>query len=131
MKLSDVKGERVLDVIADIVDPVANISSDPTAAELFARRRTPKGMTAKAFMLERVRKSVPALLKGHKKDVIAVLAAIEGVTPEEYTERLTLVTLIKDCTELLTDDLFTTLFISAETEKSAGSVSVNTQADET
>ena len=26
MRLSDVKGERVIDVIADIIDPIANIS---------------------------------------------------------------------------------------------------------
>ena len=28
MKLSDIKGERTLDVIADIIDPIANIAED-------------------------------------------------------------------------------------------------------
>lgn len=121
MRLSDVKGERVIDVIADIIDPIANISSDPVAAELFTRRHVPKGMSAKAFMVQRVRTSLPALLKGHKRDVITVLATIQGVSAEEYTESLTLVKLIKDCMELMTDDLFNSLFTSAETETPSGS----------
>ena len=28
MKLSDIKGDRVLDVIADIIDPIANMVQD-------------------------------------------------------------------------------------------------------
>ena len=80
MRLSDIKGDRVFDVIADIIDPIANIASDETASALFKREKLPEGMTAKAFLLERARKAVPALLKGHKSDIIAVLATIQTRT---------------------------------------------------
>ena len=44
MRLSDVKGERTLDVIADIIDPIANIAEDKEASELFTRKKLPDGM---------------------------------------------------------------------------------------
>ena len=78
MRLSDIKGDRTLDVIADIIDPIANIAEDSAAAALFHREKLPEGETPKGFMLQRVRKHLPQLLKGHKGDIIAILAAIES-----------------------------------------------------
>ena len=121
MRLSDIKGDRVFDVIADIIDPIANIASDETASALFKREKLPEGMTAKAFLLERARKSVPALLKGHKGDIIAVLATIEGISADEYRASLTLAKLMQDTAELLTDEAFGELFSSARSGTSCGS----------
>ena len=73
MKLSDIKGERTLDVIAEIIEPIANIAADQTAAALFQRQRCPKGKKPKEFMLERVKKSAPALIKGHREDIVQLL----------------------------------------------------------
>ena len=50
MRLSDIQGERVFDVIADIIDPIANIAEDNAASALFKREKLPEGMTAKEFM---------------------------------------------------------------------------------
>ncbi len=116
MRLSDIKGDRVFDVIADIIDPIANIAEDEAASEMFRRKALPEGMTAKKFMLQRAQKSVPALLKGHKSDMIAILSAIEGTSTERYTGTLNLAKLFKDCVELLTDEAFTTFFTSVESE---------------
>lgn len=126
MKLSQIKGERVLDVIAQIIEPAANIAEDEAAAALFKREKLPKGMTVRDFILQRARKSIPALLKGHKADIIAILAAIEGVTPEEYSGTLNLPKLLKDLIELMLDDAFGSLFISAQTGNSSGSAQENT-----
>jgi hypothetical protein len=41
MKLSKIKGERAFDVIADIIDPIANIAEDKVAAALFQRQKLP------------------------------------------------------------------------------------------
>ena len=106
MRLSDIKGERTLDVIADIIDPIANIAEDEVASELFKREKLPEGMTANKFLLQRARKAAPALLKGHKGDIISILSTIEGTTPEAYTGTLNLVKLIKDTIDLLTDEAF-------------------------
>lgn len=127
MRLSDIQGERVFDVIADIIDPIANIAEDDDAASFFKREKLPDGVTAKDFLMQRARKTIPALLKGHKSDIIAILAAIEGVDANEYRNSLNLVKLMRDATELLTDEAFGELFISAQSETSSGSAQANTE----
>lgn len=127
MRLSDIQGDRVFDVIADIIDPVANIAQDDDAASFFKREKLPDGVTAKDFLMQRARKTIPALLKGHKSDIIAILAAIEGVDANEYRNSLNLVKLIRDATGLLTDEAFGELFISAQSETSSGSAQANTE----
>ena len=130
MKLSDIKGDRTLEVIAEIIDPIANIAEDEEASAMFTREKLPDGMTAKKFLMKRVRKSLPVLLKGHKADIIAILSAIEGVSAEEYSGALNLVKLVKDCTDLLTDEAFMELFISAQSETNSGSAQESIEAPE-
>ena len=130
MRLSDIKGDRTLDVIAEIIDPIANIAEDEESSAMFKREKLPDGMTAKKFLLKRVRKSLPVLLKGHKADIIAILASIEGVSAEEYNGSLNLVKLFKDCTDLLTDEVFMELFISAQSENNSGSAQESIEATE-
>lgn len=110
MKLSDVRGERCIEVIADIIEPVASIAQDEEAAALFRREKCPEGMEPSEFVLRRVTASLPRLLRGHKADVVAVLAAIEGVTAEEYADGMTLASLVRDVAELLTDEEFAAFF---------------------
>ena len=119
MKLSDVKGDRVLDVIADIINPIANIARDKEVDEMFKREAVPDGMEARDFFAKRMCKGLPILLKGHKQDVIAILAAIEGVTPEEYTATLNLAKLFTDAMELMTDEAFISFLSSQKTKKGA------------
>lgn len=119
MKLSDIKGDRVLDVIADLIDPIANIAQDKDVAEMFKRKAVPEGMEAREFFAARMRKGMPTLLKGHKQDIIAILATIEGVTPEEYTDTLNLARLFTDTMELLTDEAFISFLSSSKTTKDA------------
>ncbi len=116
MKLSQIKGDRVIEVIAEIIDPIANIATDKEASELFSRAKLPEGADPKAFVLNRIKKSVPYLLKAHKADIVTILAAIEGVSYEEYAAQLTIVKLLKDFTELLNDEEFKALFFSAQSE---------------
>ena len=44
MRLSNVKGERTFDVIAELIDPIYNIAMDPEAAAMFKREKLPEGM---------------------------------------------------------------------------------------
>lgn len=126
MRLSDIKGDRTLDVIADIIDPIASIAEDPDAAELFTRKALPDGMTPRGFLLQRARKSVPALLKDHKAEVISILSTIEGTSPEEYAGGLNLAKLFKDCVELMTDEAFVVFFTSDESGTGESSSGGNT-----
>lgn len=127
MKLSDIHGERVFDVIADIIDPIANIAEDEKASAMFRREKIPEGMTVKEFAMQRARKALPALLKQHKGDIINILSAIEGVSADAYKGTLNLAKLMRDATELLTDEAFGELFISAQSEKTSGSAQGNTE----
>lgn len=131
MKLSDIKGDRVLDVIADIIDPIANMVQDKDVAAMFKREAVPEGMDARDFFAKRMCKGLPVLLKGHKADIIAVMAAIEGVTPEQYAESLDFPKLFTDVMELVTDDAFLDFLSSSGTGKGAdtpGSASASSEA---
>lgn len=119
MKLSDIKGERTLEVIAELIDPIANIAEDEQASAMFKREKLPEGMTAREFVAQRAKKSTPILLKNHKEDVISILATLEGVTVGEYTNSLNIAKLMTDILELLTDEDFMSFFTSAP-EKAAG-----------
>ena len=131
MKLSDIKGDRVLDVIADIIDPIANMVQDKDVAAMFKREAVPDGMEARDFFAKRMCKGLPVLLKGHKADIIAVMAAIEGVTPGQYAASLDFPKLFTDVMELVTDDAFLDFLSSQETGKGVdapGSASANSGA---
>lgn len=131
MKLSDIKGDRVLDVIADIIDPIANMAQDKDVAAMFERKAVPEGMDAREFFAERMRKGLPVLLKSHKADIIAIMAAIEGVTPEQYAASLDFPKLFTDVMELVTDDALLDFLSSSGTGKGSdapGSVSVSSGA---
>ena len=130
MRLSDIQGERVFEVSADISDPMANSAEDEQASAMCRREKRPEGMTAKEFVTQRARKALPALLNGHKDDIIAILASIEGVSAESYKGALNLVKLMRDATELLTDEAFGALFLSAQSGKSSGSAQENTEGEE-
>lgn len=129
MKLSDIKGERTLDVIADLIDPIANIAEDKDAALLFKKQKAPKGMSPEAFLIRRLKIAVPKLLKAHKKDVISILSTIEGTSPQSYESTLNLAKLTNDYISLLTDEAFMSLFSSAQDgETPSGSARVSTEA---
>lgn len=128
MKLSDVKGERTLEVVADLIDPICDIAQDEEAAALFHKEKLPRGMTVRQFSLERIKKSVPKLLKNHKESIISILSSIAGVTKEEYENSLNLVKLTADFIDILNDEAFSVLFISAQNQTESGSAQANTEA---
>lgn len=107
MKLSDIRGDRCIDVIADIIDPIASIAANPAAKDLFEKRQVPEGMEPTQFFLERLKDNLPKLLKENKKDFVQILASIEGVSVKEYSKNLNMAKLIRDVTDLITDTGFT------------------------
>lgn len=130
MKLSEIKGERVFDVLADVIEPISNLASDEAMTALLKREKLPEGVTAREYAASRLKKHLPALLKSHKGDIINILAAIEGTSPAEYSGVLNFVKLIKDATDLITDNVFLELFTSAQSTKggaSSGSAQENTE----
>lgn len=103
MRLSDIKGERVFDVIADIIEPCCNIMQDEDSASLFKGKR-PDGMDMREFAIAKVKRAVPSLMHSHKDDLIAILSALEGIDAGEYREELTMPKLIQGIYEMVTDE---------------------------
>ena len=103
MRLSDVKGERTFEVIADIIEPVYRIAQDEAAVEMLSPKPCPEGEDPKKFMARRLVAGVPALLRSHKGDLVAIMAAIEGEDAEEYAASLDLAKLVVSLTELVSD----------------------------
>lgn len=106
MKLSDVKGERTIEVLADLIEPVANLAADSKVMDMLKREQVPDGMTAKEFFISRVKKNLPSIIKSHKNDVVMIMATIEGTDTEQYTNSLNMAKLVKDVVELFTDEEF-------------------------
>lgn len=97
MKLSDVKGARTLDVVANAMEPIVSIVNDDELKALFSKGK-------KTDPQKLLKEIVPLLLKSHRDDIIAIFAAVEGVSPEEYAENMTLASLLQDVYEVLTDE---------------------------
>lgn len=113
MKLSEVKGDRVFDVMADLIPPLCSIATDKDVKALFKQRDCPKGMDPRDFMLKRVQQVGPKIIKGHRDDVIDVLCVIGGIDRAEYVKNMTLMSLWSDVMELFNDEDFISFLASA------------------
>lgn len=74
-KLSEIKGEEALNVLAEIIEPAAEIFTDENVKNAL------KAENNKA-------KAAKIILKDHNKAVLTLMAALEGVPFEEYQPTL-------------------------------------------
>ena len=93
MKLSEIKGEQSLDVLADILDPIGEIVQDKEVRDLLKENKL---------------KGVALAIKTHKQAVIEILARLDGEEPDKY--EINLLTVPKKVLEILNDDTLATLF---------------------
>lgn len=111
MKFSDIRGERAMDVICELIEPIANIAEDEAAADLFCAKKPPEGVNINDFLFGRLRRAYPALFKKHRGDLIRIASTLNGCTPEEYAETLTMQKLLDDVADLMRDPYFRSFFI--------------------
>lgn len=108
MKLSEIKGERAIEVIAELIDPVAEIASSEKIKELFPI--VPKdGETPQKAAIRVIKTNIPELLKFHKKEVAKILGILENTDPE----KLSLADISFGLVDLAGDKAFIELFSSA------------------
>lgn len=107
MKLSELKGERAIEVIADLIAPITNIALDQKNLQLF-KNKPQEGESAAELGAREIKEKMPKLLKTHKDDVLSILCAINGTKPED----MSLVDIIKGTIDLLNDEEFRSLFLS-------------------
>lgn len=108
MKLSDIRGEKAIEVIADLIDPIAGIASDPKCANLF-KGDIKKGETPRQAGIRNLRAKVPYLLKAHSAEVISILATLNGMPGET----LNVFSITKGIIDMLSDKELIELFTSA------------------
>lgn len=97
MKISEIKGEQALDTLADLIEPVARILADKEMEQAI------RGGEPKLLLVKK-------MLKGHKAEVIEILAALDGADPATY--EVNLLTLPVKLLEILNDEALTSLFTS-------------------
>lgn len=114
MKLSEIKGEKAIEAIAEIIEPATEILNDPKV-KLAARSKNIAAATSIA-------------LKNHPKQVLHVLAVLDGEDPESYEPSL--LEIPKKLIDLFSDPELSALFTSSdqiEAAESSGPQSENTE----
>lgn len=107
MKLSELKGERAIEVIADLIAPVTSIASDQKNLSIFKKQES--GERSKEEVAKDLSEKIPTLLKTHKKDVLDILCAFN---PDAKPEEMSVYDIINGVSDLLSDKDFLSLFLS-------------------
>lgn len=97
MKLSEIKNEAALDILADILEPACSILADPEVKEAFTESKQPLTICK-------------TIIKGHKKEIIEILARLDGAEPSSY--EISIITLPARIIELLNDETLIDFFTS-------------------
>ena len=113
-KLSEIKGESALELLADLLDPISVITSD-------------KKFVAVARKGNRMA-SAKILLKDHPKEIIKIMALLNGEDPDSYEPPLLSLPIM--IIELLNDPDLAILFQSGETVTPSGSPTESIEATE-
>lgn len=115
--VSDIQNEDAIELLAEIIEPAAEILADKDMRRMLSEKGIKKSHI------------VSCALKNHKTHVIEILAALEGVEPAEYKGNILSIT--KQCLELLNDKEISAFFQSALAEEmgsaSSGSATESTE----
>ena len=101
MKISDYKGDAALDLLDSIIEPATEIIGDEKVSAM---------LKGKSNTLSIAR----YCLKNHRSAIIAIMAATEGVTADEYLAKCGVLTLPLKIVEILNDKELFEVFRSAE-----------------
>ena len=118
MKLSEFKNECAVDVLADLLDPASAICSDAELVKAVREKRP-------------ILKIAQIALKKHQKDVVEVLAIINGVSVDEF--ECTPVSILNDLLGVLNDTELVEFFMlqgRTRAESNSGSAMESTKEQE-
>jgi len=116
MKLYEFKDEKAIEVVAALMEPIANIASNPEN-----KKAKENGGTKVHF--------AAALLRNNSRDVMDMLAILNDQDPAEY--HCTAASLISDVINVLNDpELFELFGLQRQTPASSGSASESTEAQD-
>ena len=108
MKLGEIKADRAVEVIADLIVPISNIAIDFPNFKIKPDDKK-EGESDRDLSIRVFQEKVPELLKTHKHDVVMILCTINERKPED----LSVIDIIKGMIDLSNDQDFMSLFLSA------------------
>lgn len=117
--LADIKGDAALDLVADLIDPVTEIMSDPVVAAAYRGTEKEPGSKAKA---------IKVAIKTHKKAVTTILALMDEEDPKTYQPSAMVIPV--RLMQILTDPDMNSLFTlpdQTSEENTSGSASENSK----
>ena len=115
MKISEYRDEAALELLANISEPAIEIFADKELTALIREKKSGK--------------AVRVAIKNHKKEVMEILAALEGVPVEEF--HCNVFTLPVKLLEILNDRELIAFFSSTqESQAFSGNVTENTEETE-
>ncbi len=96
MKLSELKGKAAIVAIADIIEPMEELTEDKEVVEL--------AKSGKKL------KFVAYILRNHPEVFVKILAALNQSTPEEFADKITISSFPEMLAELMQDSDLINLF---------------------
>ncbi len=117
MRLSEIRGEQALDVLANILDPISKIAVDEEFQKLV---KTNDRLGC-----------IQHILRNYKKETLFIMASLDGEDPKDYNP--TLPQIPAKLLELLNDPMIKPFFESqgqSQEDASSGSATENTGAKE-
>lgn len=116
MRLSEIKGEKALDMLADLMDPAGEIFKDKRFVEYCRSRK--------------LNEAVKIALKYHKKSVIEIMAYLDEEDPATYEPNM--LTIPFKLLEIVNDKELLMLFRSQvqNTNPSSGPATESIEANE-
>lgn len=97
MKLSEYKGEKAIEVFADLLEPTAEILADEDIVNAI------RADESKIAIIKKI-------LKGHSKAIVEIMAILDDENPDEY--EVDFMTLPKKLLDLFNDPMVIDLFTS-------------------
>lgn len=94
-KLSEIKGEEALDVLAEILEPIVTIANDDEVRAGFETN---------------IAKCVAVALKKYKKEILQIFASVNGKSVEETCEEIDILSLPTYIIEILNEPEIQSLF---------------------
>lgn len=104
MKLADIKGDAAWDALSIVIENIAGIAKDEDVAELWKKTPVKKGQNPYVIVAAKVQKAVPSMLNNHREELVNIFAALNCMTPEEYSKEVSAGRILADVVNLLNDE---------------------------
>ena len=115
MKISELSTDKGLDVLCEIAEPLGAIVTDAALLDALKEKLVAGENATKAELvsagLKRISNLMPIILKTHRDDVYAIVAAINGVTADDIRKQNFIKTAM-DIRDVVNDKAFKDFFSS-------------------